>query len=221
MDINTEFLWDHVLTKELYDLIHVYYGKGFYLRNNPTIEFSYDGEVSDAQKFHLDWGLQQISLMVNLSDVSSASTHMAYLVGSNRKYYFSQLHRDSDRCKRMVAEFSSAHPDNYETTVGDADSAFIFDAGNGLHRQVGGGERIILHLNFVENLAFTYWDSAWQPSTNSSAYWFSKLTETTQKRAEQAGLPGTLFELITQKSTRKFGVPTIYQQGIPSDKAQA
>lgn len=214
VDMNAEFLWDHVLTKELYDLIHGYYGRGFYLRNNPTIEFSYEGEANDAQKFHLDWGLQQISLMVNLSDVSPASTHMAYLVGSNRKYYFSQLHRDSDRCKRVVADFSSAHPDNHETTVGDADSAFVFDAGNGLHRQVGGGERIMLHLNFVENLAFTYWDPAWQPSANSGAYWFSGLTEATQERIEKAGLPRTLFDLITQKSARKFGVPKIYRQGI-------
>ncbi len=219
VDMNTEFLWDHVLNRELYDLIRGYYGRGFHLRNNPTIEFSYAGEVNDAQKFHLDWGLQQISLMVNLSDVSPTSTHMAYLLGSNRKYYFSQLHRDSDRCKRMVAKFSSAYLDNYETTVGDADSAFVFDAGNGLHRQVGGGERIMLHLNFVENLAFTYWDSAWQPSGNSSAYWFSKLTEATQKRIEQAGLPQTLFDLITQKSARKFGVPQIYRQGISSRRA--
>jgi hypothetical protein len=221
VDINAEFLWDHVLTKELYDLIHGYYGREFYLRNNPTIEFSYDGEVNDAQKFHLDWGLQQISVMVNLSDVSPASTHMAYLAGSNREYYFSQLHRDSDRCKRLVANCSSAHPDNHETTVGDADSAFVFDAGNGLHRQVAGGERIMLHLNFVENLAFTYWDPAWHPSANSGAYWFSGLTEATQKRIEQAGLPRTLFDLITKKSARKFGVPQIYRQGIPSRGEQA
>lgn len=214
VDINSEFLWDHVLTKELYDLIHEYYGRGFYLRNNPTIEFSYDGEANDAQKFHLDWGLQQISLMVNLSDVSSASTHMAYLIGSNRKYYFSQLHRDSDRCKRIVENFRSTYPDNHESTVGGADSAFIFDAGNGLHRQVGGGERIMLHLNFVENLAFTYWDPAWQPAASAGAYWFSELSETTQTRMEKAGLPRELFDLVTRTSTQKLGVPRVYRQGL-------
>lgn len=146
---------------------------------------------------------------------------MAYLVGSSRKYYFSQLHRDSDRCKCVVADLSSAHLDNLETTVGDADSAFVFDAGNGFHRQVGGGERVMLHLNFVENLAFTYLDPAWQPRANSSAYWFSVLTEATQKRIEQAGLPRTLFDLITKNSDRKFGVPQIYWRGISSRREQA
>ena len=134
VNINAEFLWDHIFTKELYDLIRGYYGRDFYLRNNPTIEFSYKEEVNDAQKFHLDWGLQQISVMVNLSDVSLTSTHMTYLVGSNKKYYFSQPHRDNDRFKRTVNDFRLAYPEKLVTTVGTADSAFVFDAGNGLHR---------------------------------------------------------------------------------------
>lgn len=43
VDIDAEFLWEHALTKEPHDLIRGYYGKGFYLRNNPNIEFNYDG----------------------------------------------------------------------------------------------------------------------------------------------------------------------------------
>ena len=40
VDINQEFLWDHVLTKELFQLIRGYYGRDFFLRNKTTIEFS-------------------------------------------------------------------------------------------------------------------------------------------------------------------------------------
>lgn len=142
IDINEEFLWEHVLTKELFQLIRGYYGRNFFLRNSPTIEFSYDGEVNDAQKFHLDWGLQQVSLMINLTDVLPVSTHMEYLTGSNKKYYFSQPHRDSVKSRLAVKGFKSAYPENLETTVGVSDSAFIFDAGNGFHRQVAGGRAL-------------------------------------------------------------------------------
>lgn len=214
VDLNSDFLWDYVLTKELYELIRGYYGRNFFLRNNPTIEFSYDGESNDAQKFHLDWGLQQVSLMVNLIDVSTASTHMEYLVGSNRKYYLSQLDRDSDRCRRAVRDHISAYPQSQETTVGVADSAFIFDAGNGFHRQVKGGRRIMLHMNFVENLAFTYWDSRWQPPAGSEAFWFSELSDVTQKRIEHAGLPSTLFNLVNRSCARQLLTPLIYRQTL-------
>ena len=215
VNINAGFLWDYIFTKELYELIRGYHSRDFYLRNNPTIEFSYKEEENDAQKFHLDWGLQQISVMVNPTDVSLFSTHMIYLVGSNKKYYFSQLHRDNDRFKNTVEGFRKAYPENSVTTVGAADSAFVFDAGNGLHRQVNGDERIMLHPNFVENLAFTYWNSGWQPSINSGAYWFSALNEASKKNIEKAGLPSSLFDLVTRKIPKKFGVPKIYRQDIP------
>jgi hypothetical protein len=63
--------------------------------------------------------------MVTLSDVSALSTRMTYLVGPNMKYLLSQLNRDSEQCKCAVEDFRSVHPDNLETTVGLADSAFV------------------------------------------------------------------------------------------------
>ena len=210
VDPNADFLFFNIFTRELYELIRGYYGKTFYLRNNPTIEFSYEDEINDAQKFHLDWGLQQVSLMVNLSDVEQGSTHMIYLTGSNRRYYFSQQHRDSEKSRRDIEAFLASNPDCQETTLSARDGAFVFDAGNGFHRQVAGGFRVMLHLNFVENLAFTYWDNLWMPDLASNAYWFAVMKQKSLSKAEKAGIPVELFSLIERRLPGGLGVPKIY-----------
>lgn len=68
----------------------------------------------------------------------------------------------------------------------------------------------MLHLNFVENLAFTYWDSEWQPPAVSRAYWFSDVSNSTQKYIKRADLPITLLDLVNKKCGRKLGIPRIY-----------
>ena len=88
IDANSDFISKYILTKEILEILGNYYGKKFYLRNNPTIEFTYENKKSNAQKFHLDWGLKQVSIMVNLNDTNNQSTHMEYLLGSNKQYKF-------------------------------------------------------------------------------------------------------------------------------------
>lgn len=211
VDVNSEFLFKYIFTKDVYDLVRKYYGKEFYLRNNPTIEFNYSGESSSAQTFHLDWGLRQISVMFNLNDVTEASTHMIYLTGSQKRYLFSQPDRDSVAEQRRVKEYLEKFPRNVKLTTGKKDAASIFDAGNGYHRQVAGTERIMLHLNFVENLAFSHWDPNWIPAaTPGEDYWFSNYSDTSEKLIQQSGIPRDFFSLVFRRAAPAIGIPKIY-----------
>ena len=71
IDSSSEFLHEYVFTEEILKKLRNFYGKEFYLRNNPTIEFSYNfNEKNDSQKFHLDWGLKQTSVMINLNEIT-------------------------------------------------------------------------------------------------------------------------------------------------------
>lgn len=213
VDLNSPFLFQYVFTKSLYELIHSYYGRGCYLRNNPTIEISYDGEVNDAQKFHIDWGLNQISVMFNLSDLKESSTHMVYMAGSNQRRYFWQPDRDSVQSKSDVSTYLMNNPECIVNTIGPKDTVSIFDAGNGFHRQVAGSGRIMLHLNIVENFAFTYWDLNWLPAADPGAnYWFSKPSENTDSLIRQTELPEDFFALVFQRHSRGLGVPRLFSK---------
>ena len=85
--------------------------------------------------------------------------YMEYLLGSANKLYFRHPDRLSNGFKKNVKKYLNTYPQSILKTLGQKDDTFIFDAGNGYHRQVGGGSRIMLHLNFVENLAYTNWDN--------------------------------------------------------------
>lgn len=215
VDLSSDFLWKYIFTKEIYEIIHGYYKGGFYLRNNPAIVFNYDGEKHGAQAFHLDWGLRQISIMVSLSDVLPESTHMDYLLGSNKSYWFKHPNRESKKFKNLVESYKTSHPDCSFTTQGTKDSLFIFDAGNGFHRQVPGGRRIMLHLNFVDNLAFTEWEGDWKPAKNSKKeVWFSEQSRKTGQMISESAWPKEVFSLVLQNHKPRIGIPKIFKETI-------
>tara|TARA_B100000795_G_scaffold99620_1_gene73267 strand:+ start:121 stop:1023 length:903 start_codon:yes stop_codon:yes gene_type:complete len=201
VDSSSEFLHKYVFTEEILKKLENFYGKSFYLRNNPTLEFDYDNEKNDSQYFHLDWGLKQTSVMINLNDVLKNSTHMEYIKGSNRQYKFRPPSRFN---KREIQNIEYKHK-NLETvkTTGDIGQISIFDAGCGYHRQVAGGRRVMLHLNFTENLVFTYWKKNWQPS--DTAYWFSD-------NSENLKLKDKLFDLVKRRFNSSFFTPHIYKK---------
>jgi hypothetical protein len=215
VDIQSEFLWKYIFTKENYEILRAYYKGEFYLRNNPVISISYDGESHGAQNFHVDWGLRQCSIMVNLTDIKSTSTHMEYILGTNRRYWFRHPHRLSEKFKNIVATIRSRKPEAHFTTQSPKNSLFIFDAGNGLHRQVPGGKRIILHLNFVDNLAYTGWKQGWIPSNASKeSHWFSEETDKTLEKIRLSELPISLFSLVLQKMKPSIFTPRIYSKNF-------
>lgn len=207
IDSNADFLHQFVFTRKLYDLLRAYYGREFYLRNNPTLEFNYPGETTDAQKFHLDWGLRQVSAMFNLIEIDKASTHMEYLEGANRYYYFSQPSRDDPSEIKRIRKIQKKC--KVATTLGSRDTVNLFDAGCGYHRQVAGGPRAVLHLNFVDNLAFTHWDPYWEPPNNWK-YWFARKGPASDTVLSKSPLPASFFSLVYRKCHAAFGTPRIY-----------
>ena len=209
--LESEFLWNHIFTEEIYNLIYGYYGGEFYLRNNPIIVLNYDDEEHGAQNFHLDWGLRQISIMVSLSDVIEESTHMEYLLGSNSGFYSKHPDRYSKHFKNKVENFIKSNPNSLFKTVGKKDDLFIFDAGNGFHRQVGGSNRIMLHLNFVDNLTFSNWANDWVPSDKKSKdnVWFQEKTSKISEKIKNSSFPEKVFSLILRNKKPNFLVTKI------------
>lgn len=215
VDICSDFLWKYVFTKEIYEILLGYYKGDFYLRNNPVIVFNYDGETHGAQAYHLDWGLRQTSIMINLTDVIAASTQMTYLLKSNKSYWFKHPNRESDKFKKMVLKYKSNNPNCSYNTQSNRDTLFIFDAGNGFHRQVPGGQRIMLHLNFVDNLAFTEWDKNWEPASNSQKeVWFSNSSKKIDELILKSGLPSKMFSLVLQNHKPGILTPLIFSKNF-------
>ena len=200
VDASSEFLHKYVFTEELFTKLRDFYGKPFFLRNNPTIEFSYDGEENNAQLFHLDWGLKQSSVMFNLSDLDKSATHMEYIIGSNRQYKFTHPSRFSNREVKRARWCQQNLP--LETTIGKTGQVSVFDAGCGYHRQIGGGRRVMLHLNFTENLAFTNWSKDWSP--DNAFYWFAK-----HRVKSDLKIANRVFDIVNKDMKPGFLVPKI------------
>ncbi len=92
--------------------------------------------------FHLDKGLDQISIMFLVKDLSENDTHMQYSMGSNK-----EKHKTVDRFKFDQDLIEKKYP--IMKCIGKAGTVFIFREGMGFHRgfQVSGSTRKILHLN--------------------------------------------------------------------------
>lgn len=214
--LDCEFLWKHIFTEKIFNLIKGYYSGDFYLRNNPIIVLNYDDEEHGAQNFHLDWGLRQLSIMVSLTDVLDESTHMEYLIGSNHDSYNKHPDRYSKSFKNKVDDFIRSNPNSLFKTIGKKDDIFIFDAGNGFHRQVGGGNRIMLHLNFVDNLTFTNWDNDWIPSDKRSndKIWFQENNTKINELVNKSSFPNKVFDLVLRNKKPNFLVPEIFTENF-------
>ena len=197
VDASSKFLHQYVFVNEILDKLKNYYGKEFYLRNNPTIQFNYDGEVSDTQFFHLDYCAKQTSVMINLNEINSESTHMEYIEKTNKKYRFVIPDREEKKVIDKIEKISKKYI--VAKTTGNIGDISIFDAGTGFHRQVAGGKRVMLHLNFTENLAHTGWKKNWNPKDTD--YWFSDNSEI---------LNNNLFKMITKKFKPSLMTPKIY-----------
>lgn len=210
IDINSKFLWKYIFTRENMEILKSYYNGNFYLRNNPTINITYDNELHGAQSIHLDWGLRQISFMINLTDVSQDTTHMEYYKSSNKNYWFKHPNRLSYNFQKKAKDFIEKNPNNLYKTISEKDTMFIFDAGNGFHRQVAGGKRVILHLNFVNNLAFTEWDRNWNSPNLPLNHWFSKYNTDIIEKIKNSNLDKNIFSLVLQTHKKNYLTPYIF-----------
>ena len=218
IDLNSNVLWDFVFNETLFEIVNSHFKGKFYLRNMPTINFSYEGEKNTVQLFHNDWGLRQLAVMVNLMDLEEHNTHMEYVLKSNKKYLFFHPKRDSKKFKRNTKK--TLKKLNTFKTTGKADSAFIFNAGNGLHRQVAGGKRIVLNLIFTDSLVHTNWSKNWAPEKNIyTGYWFqNKNTSGLTKKIESSPFKLKHFSLVLRKLKPKLFISKTYSSNYVSIK---
>lgn len=215
IDLHSKFLWKYIFNEENFKYINSHFKGKFFLRNAPVISYCYDGETHGAQHFHLDWGLRQLSLMVNLSNVDKDSTHMQYIKTSNKgKFFFKHPNRLSPNFKKNVSSIIENNSNLICTTQASKDTSFIFDAGNGLHRQVGGGYRMILHLNFTDNLAHTNWDKNWKANYGKEnwgkEYWIQKNSPELEKLISDSPFPDKVFSLMKSELKPNIITPLVY-----------
>lgn len=136
--------------ERLIKLVNDYYGRQAYYRNLPVLSETSvrDSSAQDATyKFHVDYGLKQVSFMLLLNDVSMDDTHMVYANGSHLKTLPHSMVSDrySFDDEIVFSKYQLTH------VVGKKGTLFIFDAGNGLHRAMPkpGTTRRILHMNMT------------------------------------------------------------------------
>lgn len=142
------------LSEELSGLIYNYLGRQPYYRNYPYVIFnraSSDTKDGIFQKFHKDRGFHQITLMMLLNDITEADTHMQYALKSHKKWVNPKHIRDrySYDDKDIYDEFDILN------CVGKKGTLFIFDAGNGFHKnvKVPGTQRNIFHANITTGMS--------------------------------------------------------------------
>lgn len=126
-------------------LCHYYRRQGYH-RNQPLIQkLVVDRkETLDNGRFHVDH-LHQVSLMLLVSDVEMADTHMEYCIGANRRnLLFGGVELTFDECLERHGAYQIFH------CVGKKGTAFLFDT-SGFHRAnyVMGTSRKIMHMNFT------------------------------------------------------------------------
>lgn len=214
VDSSSEFLTKYVFTEEILSHINNFFGRKFYLRNNPIIKFNYDGEKENTQLFHVDGGLRQVTVMINLIDLDAHNTHMDYISGSNNQYFFYNTPNRFNKKLQLKLE-QLVLKNKILKTTGPSGTVSIFNAGNGYHRQVGGGKRCILHMNFVDNLLHTDWSKNWKPGSvkflseeAANAYYFSWKNESA-KNQKQKNHFAEIFSLVNRN--KKEFAPLIYK----------
>jgi hypothetical protein len=143
-------LFSFFTNPRLISLVSEYYGRQAYYRNLPVFTQTSvpDNYATDpTYKFHVDYGLRQVSLMMLLSDVTESDTHMQYALKSHL-----------DRLPQSMVEDRFSYSDEIVEKkysllplIGKRGTLFIFDAGNGLHRAFPkpNSHRRILHMNLT------------------------------------------------------------------------
>ncbi len=128
---------------DLNAVLYNYYRRQPFFRNQPLVQTdAYDGRVPAGSngQFHVDY-LHQVSLMLLVTDVTTADTHMQYALGSHKRIWPVGISPEG-----TVERFGYRVAD----VIGSKGTLYLFDAG-GIHRAnyVAGTRRKILHMNFT------------------------------------------------------------------------
>jgi hypothetical protein len=215
MDAKDELLFKYVYCNpKIIQLIKNYYGRNFYLRNNPTIEVTDTFLSHETQIFHIDYGLNQISFFLNLNEISENSYQTEFLKGSQKIFYTPSHDRFSLNFKNRVNAWLYKYPEAVSNTRGCQGSGFLMDVGSGMHRGAPGSRRVMLALNFASNFAHTGWRKSWQPDDEAGKYFFSNPDILALERAKSLNLPPTFFSMVFQKIKPSPFIPKVYSKNF-------
>ena len=136
-----------ILNDKLKEVLEAYYGREYFLRNNPTLQQiiakkeNWGTSVYHNDRFH------QVSLMLLLSDLKENDTYMEYLCGTHKLKFYETLHPEPDQSK-FNEKIKKCN--NRFKLIGKKGTAFLFDS-IGIHRTIFklNNVRNILHLNFT------------------------------------------------------------------------
>lgn len=148
ISFNDQNLKKLFFNEDLLGIVYNYYKRQPYYRNLPAltkVAFTEKHGIDIQGKFHLDGGMNQISFMLLVNDITESDTHMQYALGANRYKVPFDIDRFSWKDDMIMKKFKI-----YDL-VGKKGDIFIFDAGNGYHRAVYKKDSVrkILHLNLT------------------------------------------------------------------------
>ncbi len=148
-----------MLDEKIHSILYAYYRRQHYFRNQPRImKVDYKGKNTiNNNNMHVDH-LHQISIILNVSDITMNDTHTVYVPGSHRRSLLKDgIEMPVEKSKELV----NAYTDR-EHFIGEKGTMYMFDTSGfhcGDYKQ--GNARKILHLNFTtgHNLTALYDDA--------------------------------------------------------------
>ncbi len=159
ININS-LIFRKIFSKDLFNLINLYYKKNFWLRNSPVIILDKKNErtnIHDQSFFHLDHCERQLSLVILLNKITTKNTHTEYIKSSNNNSWFLSGH--NRKKKAFIKKINEIKKNNsIIKIIGEPGDVFLFDAGNGLHKGIYGDDRVLIHLNFAQMRLYANYD---------------------------------------------------------------
>lgn len=164
IDINSK-IFKKIFTKDLLNLINLYYRKKFWLRNAPILSLDEQAmrKYQHTQSyFHIDHGQRQLSMGILLNDLNENCSHTEYLMGTNQISWFGdiRMNRTDKSFQSKVAKYISKN--DKKKIIGKSGDIFLFDAGNGLHKAIYGTDRLWIHLNFAQNRSYANYNNHYE-----------------------------------------------------------
>lgn len=141
------YLYNWYFNHDLISLLGKMYSQQPYYRNQPIVQtYSFSKEHSEdiAGKWHIDGGLNQITFMLLINDLTENDTHMQFAIKSVNKNH-KILDRNRINGKKIESEYEIMK------CIGKAGTLFIFQGGMGFHRAVykKSSTRSVYHVNFT------------------------------------------------------------------------
>ena len=208
MSMDSEILQD-LFSQDLYNLISNFYESNFYLRNAPFLRVDKKSNrkvIHDQSFFHLDHAVRQLTIIIFLNSLDKCSTHTQYIRGSNKKSWFNLRERDFIRNTPKFIEMVKKQTERNEivSLIGKKGEAYIFDAGNGLHKGLPGEDRSIIHITFNQSRRHTNYNENYEleyrekAETNFHKYYFGPLVISSKSliRYNQQGWTKEIFKYL-------------------------